>query len=919
MMARLVFFILLLIGTGVGHASPLAVVNTLESPFDLAPYIEYLEDTDRSLTYDDLVSSEQHANRWVRNTRPVFKGEHTNSRYWFRVQIQLDVPVTPRALILHVDNQPGLIDNLHLRIPSASAPAGYTHVHTGFLHPFESRAIDTTGYNLHLPIQSEPFTLIGWTDNKQSGVPAQLPLFLLSNEQFLETNKWAQGIMVAFYAIMLSAFVYNFCLFLLLRQPVYGFYLLFVSTAIYSGAYFDGSTLKWLFPNNPSLNIRLGLIDSSLTLFFYALFVWHALDHIRFSARLAKGFKLIFVMGGITVLTIALVESLAVANIVMQLYSALVMPIASTTLVVATIKRIPTAFYFLIAEVFVVSGVICFSLMANGFIEFNRIILWSLHLGFTWEVLLLSFALAARTRLAQQAAIAHLEMYHDIYDKSVEGRFQYNYRTRVFTSNNAFCAIVNQPNNATPAANPAQFSYFPIPMSASLVDILETHGVVNDYEIEIPHHDDTPSLWLAVTMQIEKDSTGKPQSSEGLVIDISERKSREAEEKKRIAAESSNEAKMQFFASMSHEFRTPLTAILGYSQIALAKDTDPQTQRQHIRIIDNSARHMLALINDVLDLSKIESQKLELENIQFNLPSLCHDVIDFIWILASEKNIQLDLDFVHPLPTIITSDPTRLKQALINLCSNSVKFTHEGRVSMQVAFDMQTESLSFAIQDTGIGLKDEQKDRLFNAFTQADSSTSRNFGGTGLGLHLSRLIANALGGDISVDSVYGSGSTFTLHIHPALSSDTEWTHEDDTLRLSHGTANTPTFSHSPENKVPTINVLVAEDNEVNQQLIGFHLRRLGANVITAHNGIEAIGQSLTNDIDIILMDMDMPLMDGLSAVRHLRSFNISTPIFALTGNTSEDDIRQCKHAGCNGHLAKPIDIPQLEAAILAAK
>ncbi len=918
-MARLVFCILLLSIAHPATSSPLAVVDSLATPFTLAPFIEYIEDPDRSLTYEDLLSSDQYESRWVRNTLPVFKGPNPSSRYWFRIRIQLNNQVKPKTLTLHVVNQPGLIDHLHLRIPTAMQEDDYRVLHTGFLKPFSSREIDTIRYNVDLPVQSAPFTLIGWTDNKQSGVPAQLPLTLLSNNQFIQTNEWIQGIMVSYYAIMLSAFVYNLCLFLLLRQPVYGFYLLFVGTAIYSGAYFDGSTLKWLLPNNPDLNIQLGLIDSTLTLFFYALFVWHALDRIYFSKPLALAFKTIFAAGAVVSSIIILTDNLAVSNIVMQLYSALVMPIAVVTLITAVIKRIPTARYLLIAEVFVVIGVITFSLMANGFIEFHPFILWSLHLGFAWEALLLSFALAARTRLAQRAAIEHLEMYQDIYDKSVEGRFQYNYRTQVFTSNDAFCAIVNIPNKLILASDSDAFSYFPIPIQKELSDILIERGFVKDFETEVRQTESAQSIWLAITMQIEKDSAGNPRSAEGLVIDITERKIREAEEKKRIAAESSNQARMQFFASMSHEFRTPLTAILGYSQIALAKDTDAKDRMQHVRIIDNSARHMLSLINDVLDLSKIESQKLDIEDIQCNLPSLCHDVLDFIWILASEKDIQLDLELIHPLPKIITSDPTRLKQALINLCSNSVKFTHEGNVLITVSFDQDTQALSFAIKDTGIGLKEEQKDRLFNAFTQADSSTSRNFGGTGLGLHLSRLIANALGGDISVESIYGSGSTFTLTIQPALTRDTEWTQEDQSYSSYNNTAANQTLTNETVNTQSQINVLVADDNDVNQQLIGFHLRRLDANVITAHNGIEAIGQTITNDIDIILMDMDMPLMDGLSAVRHLRTFNINTPIFALTGNTSQDDIDQCKQAGCNGHLAKPIDVPQLEAAILTVQ
>ncbi|MCG8315313.1 MAG: ATP-binding protein, partial [Pseudomonadales bacterium] len=292
-----------------------------------------------------------------------------------------------------------------------------------------------------------------------------------------------------------------------------------------------------------------------------------------------------------------------------------------------------------------------------------------------------------------------------------------------------------------------------------------------------------------------------------------------------------NDTKSQFFATMSHEFRTPLTAILGYSELAQESGITDEDKDKHIRTIHQSAQHMLRLINDILDLSKIEAQKLELESILVDVIDLCEDVESFTRVLAMQKNITFETQYAFPLPGKIMTDPTRLKQILVNLCSNAIKFTEQGSVILRVHCDVAIDTIFFTIIDTGVGIKKEQQEKLFAAFSQADSSTTRKFGGTGLGLYLSKVIANQLGGDISIESEYGKGSSFTVSLKTGDLSQTALIHDHETIGAArdespvNGTADNVAALNKTNETAGQKRVLVVDDNLVNTKLIDVHLKR----------------------------------------------------------------------------------------------
>jgi signal transduction histidine kinase/CheY-like chemotaxis protein/HPt (histidine-containing phosphotransfer) domain-containing protein len=371
--------------------------------------------------------------------------------------------------------------------------------------------------------------------------------------------------------------------------------------------------------------------------------------------------------------------------------------------------------------------------------------------------------------------------------------------------------------------------------------------------------------------------------------------------------ERANEAKSVFLANMSHEIRTPLTAIIGFADASLDSDQSAEERMNAFRTIVRSGKHLLQIINDILDLSKVEAEKLEVEQVALSPFQLLAEVDALIRAQAMEKGLVFNIEYNFPLPEFITSDAIRLKQVLINLCGNAIKFTHSGHVIIRVSCDWQARLFHFTVIDSGIGLNKEQIDKIFSAFIQADSSTTRKYGGTGLGLSLSRRLAQMLGGSLTVTSEPGIGSRFDFSVATG-SLDGMRVVEDVSEIVIHQEAS---ITETSRHRNLEGRVLLAEDTEENQTLLSLYLRKTGAQVSLVENGQLAVQAAQQEPFDLIFMDMQMPVMDGLEAVTLLRQQGYDRPIVALTANAMNADKQRCLQAGCDDFISKPIDREQL--------
>jgi signal transduction histidine kinase/ActR/RegA family two-component response regulator len=376
-------------------------------------------------------------------------------------------------------------------------------------------------------------------------------------------------------------------------------------------------------------------------------------------------------------------------------------------------------------------------------------------------------------------------------------------------------------------------------------------------------------------------------------------------------AESAALAKGEFLTNMSHEIRTPMNAIVGYAQL-LKHETIATERVKKLDRINEAANHLLLMLNDILDMSKIEAGALRLEQLDFSVSALLDSVSSFIAPTASIKGLSVTTESVEG-PEWVRGDPMRVRQALINYAGNAVKFTHQGGIVIR-ARCLQSEAdrvlMRFEVKDTGIGIADDLRPRLFQLFEQADVATSRRYGGTGLGLAITRRLAEMMGGTAGVDSQYGKGSTFWFTA---------------SLQIGHAPTNGGSNGRSPEPdsatlriEFPECRVLLAEDNPINREVAIELLQQAGTVVVAAEDGAEALRIAAGETFDVVLLDMQMPRINGLDAARQLRAMPEyrNVPILALTANVFESDRQACLDAGMNDFISKPIDPEMLQAILL---
>ncbi len=962
----------LLAAPTVARAMPVPVVITPgKGSYPLTKHLELLEDPTGNLTIIDIVSRQNEA-RFTPTTADTPSFGFTTSSVWARFTVNNSLP---RSVEYFLEIKYPLLDHLDLYTPTDTGT--FTVLKAGDSFPFKQRTIQHK--NNIFPIRlaaGEEKTLYLRCETTSS---LNLPIVLHSPACLAEEITREQTLLGIYYGILLVMMIYNFFIYLGLKDSTYLYYVLFVFTYMLFQLSVNGMAFQYFWPSQIWWANNCTPLFIFLAYIFATQFTRNILDTAknvpRIDTILRAGLAL-SVLGAVLTFFVGYHLSIRLATLMSLTVVALI--VAGFICMIKGYR--PARYYFLAWSVSML-GVTVYALKTFGVLPHIFITHWGIQLGSAWEVILLSMGLADRFQLMKQDK----EQMQTVYARQLE----------------------------------------------------EAHGKLEKSFRDLEQFKDSLELL------VEERTADLSRVNENLAREAKNRQKAEAR------AEAASKAKSQFLASMSHEIRTPMNAILGMANMAV-KMAETTKLQQYLTIIQDSGKALLALINDILDFSKIEAGRLDLECANFDLRETVESLADLFGKQATDKGLELLLNVQGNPPCAMIGDSLRLRQILINLVNNAIKFTEKGEVAITAHCEKQNDDqavLHFSVQDTGSGINHDQIRQLFSEYTQADSSTSRLYGGTGLGLAISRQLVTLMGGEISAESEPGKGSTFRFTIrvqlqppekqqpltlpasvagarvlvatdHPALREtllemlsdfgcraepfslpakdgsllpiapmlgdqallvldssligldlpiflkerhanqpdtpaipviiltplDTETAAKDmkncpgiillnkpikqsylyDAIGACLGTTTTtaPPFSPAMESdrkQFKTLagkRVLVVEDDPVNQMVASQLLTRVGILVDIAGNGQEALNALQNKTYDAVLMDVMMPEMDGLTATRVIRqTLRLDLPIIALTANAIKGDREKCLEAGMNEYLTKPVEIQCLYQAL----
>lgn len=882
--------------------------NSTESVREFGGCISYLEDAGRLYRLPDILAMD--ADRFTRHENGVLNFGYTESAYWTRFDLRAETGAAETEWILELALP--LVDEVVLYLVRDGKLIDQRQA--GYQDDWSERdlAVPNPTFRLHL----EPGSVTSVYLRIINTNTFRLPVSLWSPDSYIEKVSVDEVVRGALLGSLIAILAYNLFVAISVRERSNIYYVLYLISAAVFIATEQVHGIQ-ILDSRPALFNKEYLPFQIIMTWFWGLLMARALLETRARSKdLDRVIKMclysVLLTFGLTLFVPyhSAMEWIVIGSVVLCL-------ILIAVSYLSWRYYNPAARSYFFAWTLALIGFGIYALTVMGYLPLNRFTSYAPQIGLTAQIILFSFALADRIKQVQgealswsRRALSNLQRYQALFDNAVEGIFQMSVRRQFVAANPAMAQLMGfSSSQELLKRNPdvLETCIADDGLRARVVEQLEQHGTVKGVEARYLTRSGE-ERWVIISLHTVYDSEGVPTHLEGTCVDSTEshrrqsiEREREQERLEKELARNSAEAKSQFLANMSHEIRTPLAAIIGYGENLIDPDLDDNEKRSSAETVVRSGRHLLDLVNDILDHSKIDANKLDVDIVWVNLPELLDEVRAFFAPRAREKGLDFNILCEFPLPEQIQTDPTRLRQIIINLCGNALKFTEKGSISLSVRCDREQERLVARIVDTGIGMKPEQTARLFDPFAQGSAAISRQYGGTGLGLSISRRLAEMLGGSIQVNSTYGEGSEFELSICTGTLEQVHFLRDASELSQH---SQTMSMAVAPQ---LSGRILCAEDNDVNRGLVSLLVGRTGAELVHVNNGAEALDVAVREPFDLILMDIQMPVMNGRDATVALREAGVNTPVVALTANVMAEDIADYRLAGCNEHLAKPID------------
>ena len=890
----LIFAVVLLSTASARAASNYTLTNGAMKHGEFRPPVWYYQDDSNQLTLEQARSLFVQ-NRFHRAS-PEFNAGVSKPTYWFRVLLNVAPDFDSNAYPkLYFNVNDPVVDQIKLY-----------HFVNGTLQ--QTLDLGSTYAFSHRPVETPTFVVpvslrAGETDEiwmrVRTAHSMHMPVTLETPDHYFAK----QSPIIYFYGALLGLCLimafYNGLMGWRVQNISYLYYIGVLVAGVIQRSFANGLGFQYFWPNHPEINTFIRpLMDNAIS-FFSLMFTQSFLMTRSFAPLLHRCLSFLAMLAAVAAGLVFFIPEK------FSLYFALWLLLISFLVQYAVgidcwLNKMRHAKLFIFGWFVFLAGGVILVFATLGALPLNNITVHAAEVGLAIQVLALSFALSDRIQHIQQDKLSaekknveSMTRYRELYEKSLDGLFEMLPDGRVVHMNPAFTRMMGL---APDHGDVYLWTHFPnLRCRDAARSRVDDQGQLVGHECELTTAAGK-SIWASLSL-LPSDNAGV-RTYDGVLRDISESKAKEEALRAQQQAEAATTAKSAFLANMSHEIRTPLTAIIGFAEDARDQDMERAERIECIDTVVRSSYHLLDIINDVLDLSKIEAGKLELEKIRIDLPELLLEIQSVFAKRISAKGLLFNLDVRVPVPKQIVTDPTRLKQIVLNLLGNALKFTERGSVTLRVSYSAETDNLQLEVIDTGIGISEEQRERIFEAFSQADISTARNYGGTGLGLSIVRQLLVMMGGSITVESDVGRGSTFRI-VLPARSAGALVTDLNAIEVKRHVDANT---------RIPQLRgrVLYAEDNPVNQTLIRTLVSRTGASIDVVKNGAEAMLYALNRHPDVILMDISMPVISGVTATRLLRSHGYEGVIIACTANVMADEVERYLASGFNACLEKPI-------------
>lgn len=913
---KLFILLALLILSGRVHASEQSgtVMTVVDAnSYAVTPFVSILEDEKSEWRIED-VASEPFAGRFGPAKQDYLNFGYSDSVFWIRLQVRYE-PTRKRhppvqQWYYEIGKAQLNMAELYIQQPDGTI----TQAQADIRIPYADRPLRMV--NSVFPITTPKGETVTLYLRVKNITAFYVPLTLWNPSEFVRKISREEILYGVFYGGMIMMIVYNVFLLISIRDLSYFYYTSYLLSALVFEAIDMGHGAAWINDGLVWFNkeyVPIGIWSMWLTAF---LFTRHFLEIPRRHPLLNKFLTPLFLFSLICAAFCFLLpfKLTLIVSVYFCGYAVASMPIVGAYV---WYKGNRNGSFFTLAWLFNVSGFVIYSSVATGRAPATPLFVASMPLGTLLEAVMLSFALAERIKQTQKEALhsnrlsmQHLASYRSLFDNALEGIYQISLRGKLINANPAMARILGYPNVGTllrsGRKNIIEFFEEPARQWRELM-----RG--NAMRSEIQRTNSVGDMFVALhSAQLVRDTHGRPAYIEGTLVNITERHQREQAERERIrerreklAAEANTNAKSRFLKNMSFEIRTSLAPIIGFSETLREPGLSIESKRSAVSSIMANAQSLMQLVNDILDYSKIEAGKMSIEQIDIDLFAMISSVKAHFSAQASEKKLSFDVHYSWPLPARIVSDPTRLKQILHNLCSNAIKYTYSGQVTLRIGWDEYYSQLCIAASDTGPGIAPQDLRLLQDNNSVAETTDALQRGG--LGIAITRQLARLLGGQLQVGSKLGVGSTFSVFISCKTPPREQWVN----------TEVTPALPQQRLSEIPhlTGDVLLAEDNPVNQKLISRILTKTGATVTLVGDGEQALQAALERRYDLILMDVNMPVMGGLDATRALRERGYEGPIFALTAEHGLEEIQASLAAGCNGHLTKPIEISEFYSVL----